>query len=150
MIRTGCLTVSTPNASGIYLTHNSIIIIYLSGRGRADGDTGRMMMTVHAWSGKVGDFRLGEGFSIRNLEELHPCNTPFLVRFICSDSHVVFRRTGDHACPATGAFIQINDHAVFMFAMLFFHQLPHPNPDRKTINQSTESAGAGNLSFRSF
>jgi hypothetical protein len=85
------------------------------------------MMAVHTGPGEIADLRVREFFSIGDLIELHPGDAALLVRFISPDAHIVFSGTGDHACTATGTFVQIDDHTVLKFALFLFHSLPRSN-----------------------
>ena len=124
MVRTGCLAVSAPYAAGVDLADDAGIEIHLGSRRRADRNTGRVMLTMHAWSGEIAHLGVGKFFAIGDLEKLHPGDAAFFVRFVGPDRYIVFCRTRDHACPATGAFVQIDDHSVSVSALFFFHVLP--------------------------
>jgi hypothetical protein len=66
-----------------------------------------------------------EFLSIGDLIELHPCDAALLVGFVSPDAHIVFSGAGNHACATTGAFVQIDDHTVFVLTLFLFHSLPH-------------------------
>jgi hypothetical protein len=89
------------------------------------------MVAVHARPGKVTDLGIRELFSVGNLVKTHPGEGAFLVRLVRPYGNIVFGGTGDHACPAPGALVQIDDHAIlvpgFSVVTFFFHELPHSN-----------------------
>jgi hypothetical protein len=66
-----------------------------------------------------------EFLSIGDLIELHPGDTAFLVGFVSPNAHIVFSSTGNHACATTGAFVQIDNHTIFVLTLFLFHSLPH-------------------------
>jgi hypothetical protein len=125
LVWTGSLAIPAAYATGIDLTNDTRMIVHFSCRGWADRHAGRVRMAVHAGPREIAHFCVRKRLAIGNLKQLHPGDTAFLIRFIRPDRHIVFRRTGDRTCPATGAFVQINDHAIFIFPMLLFHSLPH-------------------------
>ena len=124
MVRTGGLTVPAPDAPVIVLAHNARIVIHFGRRRRTDRDTGRVMVAVHAGSREIRNLRFRECLPIVDLVELHPGDEALFVRFVRPGCHIVFGCTGDHAGPATRAFIQINGHAVFKFPLFLFHEYP--------------------------
>jgi hypothetical protein len=67
---------------------------------------------------------MGEFLSIGDLIELHPGDATLLVGFVSPDAHIVFSGTGNHARATTGAFVQIDDHTIFVFTLFLFHSLP--------------------------
>jgi hypothetical protein len=71
---------------------------------------------------------LRKRLAVADFEELHPGDAALLVRFVRPDTHIVFRGASNHAGSAPCAFIQIDNHAVFVFALFLFHHLPRHKP----------------------
>jgi hypothetical protein len=62
-------------------------------------------------------------FAVRQPVNAHPRNTDQLVGFIFPKGNIVLCHTGNHACAATCAFIQINDHPKLL-GIFAFHLHP--------------------------
>jgi len=141
MIGTSGLTISTTNAPRINLADDAGIVIHLGRRGGAYRNAGCVMMAMHAWPRKIRDLRMRERFAIGYFKKLHPGDAALLVRFIRPDRDIVFGRARHHARSASGAFVNIDDHTIFMLALFDFHLLP-----RKERN-SLRSASFTGLHF---
>ena len=81
-------------------------------------------VAVLAGHGQITDFGVRIGLAVRDLVDPDPVETVHLVRFIFSEGHIVLLVAGHHTGPASGALVQINDHAVafgVFISVLFFH-----------------------------
>jgi hypothetical protein len=86
-----------------------------------------MMMAVHAGPWEIAYLRLGKGFSVGDLVELHPCQLPLHVRLIGPYGEVIFRSAGYTASTATDTFIQVDHHSILValtMILLFSHDAP--------------------------
>jgi hypothetical protein len=84
-----------------------------------------IFITMHAGPWKVTHLGIGKRFSISDLIKLHPGNVSLLVGFIRPYRDIIFRCACYNAGPATGAFIQVNNHPEFVsVSQNIFHHLP--------------------------
>jgi hypothetical protein len=70
-----------------------------------------MTFAMLAWPGNVGDLSIWKGQAVGNLVDSHPEHTAGPVTIVFPEREVVLGHTGYHAGAATGAFVQVDDHA---------------------------------------
>lgn len=132
MVRARGLAVPAADTPCVDLADDPCIRIKTCRCGHTNGNawgsmvTMTILITMHAWSWEITDFRVREGFTICNLIKLHPRNIAFFVGFITPNRDVVFSGAGDHTGSASRTFININDHPKpISVGLIFFHDLPH-------------------------
>ena len=126
-IGTGRLAISAAYTPRIYLADDTIIKIQFRRSRNANRNAWRVMVAVHARSGKITDLGMRELFAVGDPIKSHPGDGAFFIRLVRPYGNVVFGCTGHHARATTGTFVKIDDHTVFMFpaVIYFFHELPH-------------------------